>query len=100
MCCIYFTIMYNNKCNQEHGGDEMTETLNYEKLVDRMHQYRYNQTTLAKALKISRESMNSTINSNTPFTLSEIIKICQLLDIPHSKIGEYFFIKKLEEAPK
>ena len=78
----------------------MTETLNYEKLFYRMHQYRYNQTTLAKALKISRVSMNKKINSQRAFTQKEIIRICELLDIPHSEIGEYFFIKKLEDAPK
>ena len=78
----------------------MTETLNYEKLLDRMYHYRQNQTTLAEAIGISRASMNAKINSQRAFTQKEIIRICELIDIPHSKIGEYFFIKKLEDAPK
>ena len=78
----------------------MTDKLNYEKLLDRMYHYRQNQTTLAEAIGISRASMNAKINSQRAFTQKEIIRICELLDIPHSKIGEYFFIKKLEDAPK
>ena len=78
----------------------MTDKLNYEKLLDRMYHYRQNQTTLAEAIRISRVSMNAKINSQRAFTQSEIIKICQLLDIPHSKIGDYFFIKELGDAPK
>lgn len=78
----------------------MTETLNYEKLLDRMYHYRQNQTTLAVSIGISRASMNAKINSQRAFTQPEIIKICQLLDIPHSKIGDYFFIKELEDAPE
>lgn len=78
----------------------MTETLNYEKLFNRMHSYRYNQTTLAKKLGISRVSMNSKINSKKAFTQQEIIRICKILDIPLDDVGDYFFIRKLEDAPK
>ena len=45
----------------------------------------------AEALQMSRCAVSSKLNGLTPWSSSEIEKVCSLLNIPISSVCEYFF---------
>lgn len=47
----------------------------------------------ADALQISRCALSSKLNGLSTWTDAEIERICNLLNIPISSVGEYFFYK-------
>lgn len=66
----------------------MTKT---NKLKGRMVELGYNISSLSIAMSLSRTSLRSKINGTTDFKVSEIKKMCTMLEIPLSDVGIYFF---------
>ncbi|EMJ5858825.1 DUF739 family protein [Staphylococcus aureus] len=76
----------------------MKSTFDYNLLMDRMNEYRYSQNSLANAIPISRTSINHKLKGKNLFTQWEIKRICELLDIPPNKVGQYFFKVKVRRT--
>lgn len=68
--------------------DNMT---NSNKLKGRIIEMGYTITGFSDAAKISRPCFRNKINGRSEFKASEIERICNLLEIPHTEIGDYFF---------
>ena len=64
---------------------------NYSKLLGRMKECGFTQEQLAKAIDISRYTLNVKLNNKFSFTQAEILAICKVLNIPISEIGEFFY---------
>lgn len=64
---------------------------NSNKLKGRIIEMGYTLSSFSDALSISRPSFRKKVNGLTDFKASEIEKICVLLEIQHSDIGNYFF---------
>jgi DNA-binding XRE family transcriptional regulator len=76
--------------------DRMDRTkYDYSKLLGRIKEYNYTQETLAEAIGKNKSSLNLKLNqrTNQGFTTVEIDKICEVLDIPNTEIGAYFFAR-------
>lgn len=67
----------------------------YSKLLGRIRERGFTQTTLAKAIGISDCSMNLKLNNKADFKQDEILRAVSILEIPGTEIGEYFFTHKL-----
>lgn len=63
--------------------------MNFCKIRGRMAELGISQERLAKMLGISLQSLNAKLNERRQFTLEEVIKTIQLLDIANP--NEYFF---------
>lgn len=64
---------------------------NYSKLLGRMKECGFTQEKLAKAVGMSKNTLNLKLNNKYSFSQDEIIAICKLLNIPISEIGEFFY---------
>ena len=75
----------------------------FSRLMGRIREKHESQRSLAAALGMDKSTFNLKINNRYEFMPSEILRICDRLDIPHSQIPQYFFClkaKKKEAAPK
>lgn len=63
----------------------------YSKLLGRMKEFGFTQEQLAKAIGLSKGSLNAKLKNLFYFTAKDIYAICEVLNIPTSEIGEYFF---------
>ena len=63
----------------------------YSKLLGRIKECGYNQTTLAKKIGINPSTMSEKLNNKFRFSVREIDAISKALDIHKSEIGDYFF---------
>lgn len=78
----------------------MTPTpMDYSRLLRRMADRGMTQTELAKAAGIKPERMKQKLNSLLYFTLNEIRRICEALEIPatDTSINAYFYTPKGDE---
>lgn len=64
---------------------------NYSKLLGRMKECGFTQEKLAKAIGISKYTLNTKLNNKFSFAQEEILAICKVLNIPVSEIGEFFY---------
>lgn len=64
---------------------------NHSKLIGRIRECGFTQEQLAKAIKISKASLNAKLKNQFHFTAKEIYNICDVLGISIGEIGEYFF---------
>ena len=64
---------------------------NYSKLLGRIRECGFTQATLAKAIGISKETLNAKLNNLSYFTQIHIIAICKVLSIAHKDIPLYFY---------
>jgi DNA-binding XRE family transcriptional regulator len=55
--------------------------MNKYKLLGKMAENDYSQRKLAKELKVSKTTINSWVNNNSPMPLNRIVEVCQLLNI-------------------
>lgn len=62
-------------------------------LIEKMKEQRYSQRRMAKELGMSASALNGKLHLKTSFKLDEAGKMCDLLEIPYSKIPQYFFIR-------
>ncbi len=82
----------------EKGGEFMIYNFDYSLLYERMAEYRYSQSSLANAIPISRTSINHKLQGKNLFTQWEIKRICELLEIPPTKVGRYFFEQNVQKT--
>lgn len=64
---------------------------NTAKLRGRIAEKGFTMTSLADAMGLSRPTLRKKIYNLVDFTASEIMKICDILDIEISEVVEYFF---------
>lgn len=64
---------------------------NHSKLLGRIRECGFTQEQLAKAVGMSKTTLNAKLNNQFYFTAKDIYAICAVLNIPTSEIGEYFF---------
>lgn len=64
---------------------------NHSKLLGRIRECGFTQEQLAKAIGISKTTLNAKLNNQFYFQAKEMYDICVVLNIPFSEIGEYFF---------
>lgn len=64
---------------------------NYSKLRGKIREHYGTQDEFAKAMGIGRVSLSKRLGGKADFTLPEIQKASDLLDIPKSEIAAYFF---------
>ena len=68
--------------------------MDYSKLKGRIAQKGLNQKDLASLIGVSEGQFSKKMSGEYVFKQSEILKICNILDIAASQIGEYFFSRK------
>lgn len=64
---------------------------NYSKLLGKIRECGFTQEQLAKAIGISKGTLSAKLNNQFYFYAKEMYDICEVLNIPISEIGEYFF---------
>lgn len=72
--------------------------INYDKLKGKVKEVMGTQGRLAEQMQLDETTISNKLNNNTYFTQKEIIKICNLLNIEHKEIPEYFFKEKVRES--
>lgn len=65
--------------------------VNEAKLRGRIVEMGYTLTSLAEKIGMSRQSLRAKIKGIVDFKASEIMAICEALEIPYSEVGLYFF---------
>lgn len=68
---------------------------NSNKLKGRITEKGFTLSSFAEAVHISRPCLRKRINGQADFKVSEIEKICDLLDISHSDMCSYFFTSEV-----
>lgn len=64
--------------------------MSYAKLRGRIREVYGTQEAFAKVLGISATSLSSKLNNKTDFTASEILKACEVLNVPVTQAPTYF----------
>lgn len=63
----------------------------YSKLLGRIIEAYGKQSAFAKAMNMSEHTLSCKLNNNKGWKQQDIEKACELLKIPQSEIGRYFF---------
>lgn len=63
----------------------------YSKLRGRVREMTKTQEAMAAAAGMKEATYSQKINNNSEFKQSEILQICEVLNIPHDQIHAYFF---------
>ena len=72
-------------------------TVEYGKLLGRIKEKGFTQAQLANLIGMTPGTMSMKLNNQAYFKQSEIILICDALEIPVSECGEYFFTMKVRK---
>ena len=64
---------------------------NHSKLLGKIRECGFTQEQLAEAIGISKTTLSAKLKNQFYFTAKEMYAICEVLNIPTSEIGEYFF---------
>lgn len=72
--------------------------MNYGKLLGRLKEKDFTQAELAERIGISAVTLNKKLRGHSEFTQSEIVAICDTLNIPDEEILDYFFTTKLKKS--
>ena len=68
---------------------------NYAKLKSKIVEVCGTQSSLGKAMGISKNAFSKKLNNKTRFSVDDIITIINLLDIPKNEISDYFFTEEV-----
>jgi transcriptional regulator with XRE-family HTH domain len=71
-------------------GDKMLK-FDYSKLKGKIKEIYDTQINFAKAMNLSEKTISDKLNNKIFFGQDEIIKACELLQIPFEEISLYFF---------
>lgn len=71
--------------------------IDYGKLLGRIREQGFTQAQLANLVGMTPGTMSAKLNNQAFFKQSEIVAICDVLDIPISVYGEYFFTRKVRK---
>ena len=72
--------------------------INSMKLKGRLRELGLTQKDLAYALKLSKATISQKLSGFRPLTIDEAEKIAEVLRIPDSAFGSYFFSRELRSA--
>lgn len=75
----------------------MSKVFDYSKLLGRIKEKKFTQVSLAGDIGMSETSLNHKLANKSPFKQSEMLMVCEALEIPIDNIGEYFFRPKLKK---
>lgn len=64
--------------------------MNVKKIKAAMIEAGYTQRTLAKELKMSKNTLNAKINGKSRIFIDEAMALCELLNIPCDKMSDIF----------
>lgn len=67
------------------------DSYNYSRLLGRIKEKGFTQSSLAATVGISETSLNLKLNNKGLFRQDEIVKIAEALDIPMTVCDQYFF---------
>lgn len=73
-------------------------TFDYSKLRGLVRERGKTQESLASVAGMKEATFSQKINNNSEFKQSEIIKICEVLKIPHDLIHYYFFTPEVQKS--
>lgn len=68
--------------------------LDYSKLLGRIKTVFKTQEAFARAMDMSLVAVNQRLNNKTDWKPKEILKACDILNIGHDEIPDYFFCRK------
>lgn len=68
--------------------------MSYTKLRGKIVEVFRTQGAFAKAMNKNKATLNGKLNNKSQWTAEEIIKTCELLNIPLCEAHEYFFCSK------
>lgn len=68
---------------------------NYSKLNGKIVEVYGTRDNFANAFGMSKNTVSRKLNNKVRFSPEDIIKICELLNIPNDKISDYFFTKEV-----
>lgn len=67
--------------------------LNFNKLKGRIVEVLGTREVFCEKMGFTHTTLYSTFNGKRPFTVTEILKACEVLNISHDEIPTYFFNK-------
>ena len=70
----------------------------YSKLLGRITEKYGTQARFAAAMQMSEHTLSLKVNAKRAWKQSEITAACELLGIPDSEVGAYFFALKVQSA--
>ena len=73
--------------------------MSYAKLKGKIKELFATQGAFAQALDIDEGTLSAKLNNSSPWKDDEIVKACELLNIPIERVHEYFFCRKSWENP-
>lgn len=74
------------------------QVMDYSKLLGKIKERGHTQKSIAKEIGISESHFCQKLSGNYSFKQSDIQKLCELLEISASEIGDYFFTAKVEKT--
>ena len=72
----------------------------YSKLRGRIREILGSEANFCKAMPMTRSTLRLKLNGKVECTQSEIVAAMEVLQLPMSAIGEYFFNEKLRKTEK
>lgn len=63
----------------------------YSKLLGKIREKGFTQVSLAKELGVSETTLNFSLVNKRAFKQDEILKLCDILEIPLQSLDDYFF---------
>lgn len=72
--------------------------MSYDKLRGKIREVFGTQEAFAEALGMSTVSVSQRLNGKLEWKTSEIVKSCEVLNIPLAENAEYFFARKVKET--
>lgn len=70
---------------------------NYSKLKGKIVEKYGTQAAFCNAMGMSERTLTLKLNNRVDWKQSEIIKACELLDIPPNEVNDYFFSIKVQQ---
>lgn len=72
--------------------------MSYNKLRGKIREVFGTQEAFAEALGMNTVSLSHRLNGKLEWKTSDMVKTCELLDIPLSDAAEYFFTRKVKNS--
>lgn len=70
----------------------------YSKLRGLVKEKGKTQESIAEVAGMREATFSQKINNNSEFKQGEILRVCEILDIPHEQIHAYFFTPKVQKT--
>lgn len=78
--------------------NDIPTKFDYSKLLWRIREYFGKQGVFAAAVGLSERSVSLKLNNLRGWTQQEILRSCDILNIPYSEISDYFFTKNVHKC--